>query len=119
MDDRIAFTPRQAAEAASLTEPQIWGAITSQKLQAHMAGDRVVILRTDLERFVASLPNPLDGYDSVEAHREAELRDHAAKRERGRKIATTLMTSGSLPGDPGFERGKAIAAKLLGRSQKT
>lgn len=90
-DARIAYTPRQAAEAANLTEPQIWQAITSHALKAHMAGDRVIVLRAELERYVASLPGPLDGFDHTEARRQASIKEADAKRARGRAIAEQAL----------------------------
>ena len=98
MSEPVAYTVKQAATAANVPEQQLWAAITGQKLRAHMAGPHVVITRVELERFVATLPGPLDGYDSESARREAKLKQDTAARERGRQIALKAM--GKAPASP-------------------
>lgn len=114
MSRLIAYTVTQAAQATGIPAADIQSAVSNRKLAARLAGPHLIIAHDELVAYVRTLPNLFDGFDTGEV-----TKDHAAKFTRGREIATKLMTSGSLPGDPGFERGKAIAAKLLGRSQKT
>lgn len=59
--DRIAFTVQQAAEAANLPLLLVAEAVADGRLTAHQAGPHRVILRADLERFIASLPRAQAG----------------------------------------------------------
>lgn len=94
MSEPIAYTIKQAAAASNLPEQEIWRAITAQKLRAHMAGPHVVITRTELQRYVGSLPSPLDGFDTSEVRRQAKIQLENEKRARGRAIAEQAMGRG-------------------------
>jgi hypothetical protein len=55
--DRVAFSyPEQAAAAAGVPIASIVAAVQSGSLVTRQAGASKVILRADLERYVASLP---------------------------------------------------------------
>ena len=50
------FTVRQAAQFSCLGESTIRLAISKRELKAHKVGERVIIKRIDLERFLESNP---------------------------------------------------------------
>jgi hypothetical protein len=114
MEHRVAYSPSQAAAASGIPVDQIVAAAMSGSLRSHVAGGNVVILRADLESFIARLPS----LPAVTAEaREADARAAAAAAyARGKAIATKALAP--RPVEPGHARGKALATKLLGKDRK-
>lgn len=54
--NRLGMTFQQAAKAASVTEQNIIDAIKAGDLTAHLHGNRVIVLTTDLETWLNGLP---------------------------------------------------------------
>ena len=57
----IALPLKQAAQVSGLTVWALRNAIWDRKLVARLAGKRLIVLRADLETFVASLPQVVSG----------------------------------------------------------
>ncbi len=57
----IALPLKQAAQCSGLTVWAIRNAIWDRKLVARLAGKRLLVLRSDLEAYVASLPQVVSG----------------------------------------------------------
>ena len=57
----IALPLKQAAQVSGLTVWALRNAIWDRKLVARLAGKRLLILHTDLQNFVASLPQVVSG----------------------------------------------------------
>ncbi len=86
--DRVAYEyPSQAAAAAGVPVASIVAAVQTGKLVTRQAGASRVILRADLERYVASLP--------------------------ATPKSSTL--SGDIRKTAGYAQGRAIALKHLGK----
>ncbi|UCI33217.1 helix-turn-helix domain-containing protein [Mesorhizobium sp. B4-1-4] len=60
---KLAFSIEEAAEMSDIGRTRIFAAIGSGQLVARKHGRRTLVLRADLERFLASLPirEPNDG----------------------------------------------------------
>ncbi len=84
--DRVAFVyPDQTAAAAGVPIASIVGAVQAGKLITRQAGASRVILRADLERYVANLPTTKAPPPKKTPEQEA------AARARGRAIAERAM----------------------------
>lgn len=57
----IALPLKQAAQVSGLTVWALRNAIWDRKLVARLAGKRLLVLRPDLEAYVASLPQVVSG----------------------------------------------------------
>ena len=53
---KVTFTTQEAATFAGISRSSIYMAIRSQNLVARNVGDRTIILRTDLDDWLAILP---------------------------------------------------------------
>lgn len=56
MTDRISYTLREAADATGISERVIQRAYLGGQLPVHFVTSRPLILRTDLEEWIASAP---------------------------------------------------------------
>jgi excisionase family DNA binding protein len=56
MDEKLSLTIEEAAKLTSIGRSKLYQAISAGRLQARKFGRRTVILRSDLERFLAALP---------------------------------------------------------------
>lgn len=56
MNDRLAYSPDEAAKAIGQGRTKLFQAIKDGKLRAVKNGRRTLILRADLEGYLASLP---------------------------------------------------------------
>lgn len=55
--EKLAYSIKGAAEAASLSVPYIRNLIKEQKLKAKTVGRRVLILKTDMDAFLNDQPD--------------------------------------------------------------
>jgi excisionase family DNA binding protein len=53
---KISFSISEAAIVTSLSRSFIYNALSNQELQGRKAGSRTIILRTDLEKWLQTLP---------------------------------------------------------------
>jgi hypothetical protein len=114
METRIAYSPSQAAAASGIPVDQIVAAAMSGSLRSHVAGGNVVILRADLESYISRLPSlPATTAEAREADARAAA---AAAFARGKAIAERALAP--RPTEPGHARGKALAARILGKGNK-
>jgi len=56
MNQLVSLTPREAAQAASMGVTKFYQLLNSGALPARKCGRSTLILRTDLEAYLASLP---------------------------------------------------------------
>ena len=56
MTERLAYTPREACEALRIGRTKLYELLAEGQLKAVALGGKTLILREEIERFVASLP---------------------------------------------------------------
>ncbi|PZV36478.1 helix-turn-helix domain-containing protein [Mesorhizobium kowhaii] len=56
MNERLGYSAEEAAKLSGIGRTRIFAAISNGRLIAHKFGRRTIILHSDLERFLASLP---------------------------------------------------------------
>jgi excisionase family DNA binding protein len=54
--NQLAYSPQEAARVAGLSRGSIFKALREKRLSARKAGTRTLILRADLEAYLADLP---------------------------------------------------------------
>lgn len=74
MSERLAYTVREACEALRIGPTKLYELLGDQKLKAVALGGKMLILRSEIERFLSDLP-------LVALHtRDAQSIDHADQR---------------------------------------
>ena len=111
---KIAFSLPEAAAQAATSEAELRVAIQTGKLLARVNDQRLVVLASDLEAYVRSLPT-LQAV-AAESKEAAAANDAAAARARGRAIATKALAPAAAV--PAKARGRQIAERLLGKAKK-
>jgi excisionase family DNA binding protein len=59
--DRLAYGIAEAMQAASVGRTLLYEAIAAKRLRARKAGNRTLILKTDLQAWLESLPEAKEG----------------------------------------------------------
>lgn len=111
---KLAFSLPEAAVQAATSEAELRVAIQNGKLRARVNDQRLVILASDLESYVRSLPT----LQAVAADAKAAdaAKDFAAALARGRAIAERALAPAAV--SEGHARGRQIAERLLGKDRK-
>ncbi len=112
LPDRTAFTEADLPAATGLGSVFWSDQIRSGALKAHQAGGRTIVLRKDLEVFLASLPQVVATSAPDENARIAALNE---KLSRGRKLVEQLRQPAE---DPARARGRLAADRLLGKAKR-
>ncbi len=109
MTNPASYTIDGAAAVSGIPAFFLTRAIQDGRLKAHDAGGTPIIAHADLKAFIDALPPA----NMIVDGRRISAEEEAARRKRGREIAQAALTGATK--DPRFERGRQIAAHLLGK----